>query len=111
MAAFAIGEIESSGGVNSLLSALKSSTETDEVKARALEGLGKIAAALPPAQQARSKEIGAEVLGALKSEIERSTPSRQILLLGITAILRAKPAEAGPALALLLTNKDARIRA
>ena len=111
MVAFAIGEIESLNGANVLLTAIKSSTEPDEVKARAIEGLGKIAAALPPAQQARSKEIGAEVLGALKSEIERSTPSRQILLLGITAILRAKPAEAGLALALLLTNKDARIRA
>jgi cyclophilin family peptidyl-prolyl cis-trans isomerase/HEAT repeat protein len=111
MAAFAIGEIESPGGVNSLLTALESSTETDEVKARALEGLGKIAAALPPAQQARSKQIGAEVLGALKSEMEQSTPSRQILLLGITAVLRSRPAEAGPTLALLLTNKDARIRA
>jgi len=111
MAAFAIGEIESPGGVNFLVTALKSSTETDEVKARALEGLGKIAAALPPSQQARSKEIGAEVVGALKSEIEQSTPSRQILLLGITAVLRSRPAEAGPTLALLLSNKDARIRA
>jgi cyclophilin family peptidyl-prolyl cis-trans isomerase/HEAT repeat protein len=111
MAAFAIGEIESPGGVNFLLTSLKRSAETAEVKARALEGLGKIAAALPPAQQARSKEIGAEVLSALKSEIEQSTSSRQILLLGITAVLRSKPAEAGPTLALLLTNKDARIRA
>ena len=111
IAAFAIGEIESLNGANVLLAAIRSSTEPDEVKARAIEGLGKIAAALPPAQQPRSKEIGAEILGAVKSEIERSTPSRQILLLGITAILRAKPADAGPALALLLTNKDARIRA
>src|ERR1043166_4782583 len=62
MAAFAIGEIESLNGANFLLTALKANNETDEVKARAFEGLGKIAAALRPAQQARSKEIGAEIL-------------------------------------------------
>jgi cyclophilin family peptidyl-prolyl cis-trans isomerase/HEAT repeat protein len=111
MAAFAIGEIESVNGANSLIAALKSSSETDEVKARAIEGLGKIAAALSPAKQDRSKEIGYEVLAVLNSELERSTPSRQILLLSITAVLRLKPTSAGPILAKLLTNKDARIRA
>src|SRR6476659_5696123 len=95
MAAFAIGEIESLNGASPLLTSLKSSTETDEVKARAIEGLGKIAAALPPTQQARTKEIGAEVLAVLKSELAQSSPNRQILLLGTTAVLRSKPAEVG----------------
>jgi cyclophilin family peptidyl-prolyl cis-trans isomerase len=111
MAAFAIGEIESANGTESLLTAVKSSTEVDEVKARAIEGLGKIAAALPAAQQARSKQIGAEILTTLKSEITRPIPNSQILLLGTTAVLRSKPADAGPTLTVLLSNNDARIRA
>ena len=111
MAAFAIGEIESPNGTNSLITALKFGVETDEVKARAIEGLGKIAAGLPPAKQESSKEIGAEVVAAVKSEIERSNPNRQIILLGVTAVLRSKPADAGATLAALLTNKDERIRA
>ena len=111
MAAFAIGEIESLNGANFLVSTIKTNAETDEVKARAIEGLGKIAAALPQTQQARSKEIGSEVLAALTSEIQKANPSRQILLLGITAVLRSRPANAGPFLASLLNNKDARIRA
>ena len=111
ISAFAIGEIESLNGANFLVTTLNNTTETDEVKARAIEGLGKIAAALPPTQQARAKEIGAEVLEVLKSEIARTMPSRQMLLLGITAVLRSKPANAGPTMAVLLTNKDPRIRA
>jgi HEAT repeat protein len=53
MAAFAIGEVESINGANALLAILKSQTETIEVRARAIEGLGKIADALPKEQQAR----------------------------------------------------------
>ena len=111
MAAFAIGEIESENGSEVLLIALKSSTETSEVKARSVEGLGKIAAALPKEKQARLITISSEILNSLKSETERSNPDRLTLLLGITAVLRSKPASAGSVLASLLTYKDARIRA
>jgi HEAT repeat protein len=111
MAAFAIGEVESLSGANALLTALKSSTETDEVRARAIEGLGKIAAALPKEQQVRSAEISTAITEALKFEMQSQLPNRQFLLLGITAILRSRPANAGQTLTLLLDNNDARIRA
>lgn len=111
MAAFAIGEIESENGSDVLLTALKSATETNEVKARSVEGLGKIAAALPKEKQARLITISSAILNSLKSETERSNPDRLTLLLGITAVLRSKPASAGSVLASLLAYRDARIRA
>ncbi|HJX92036.1 MAG TPA: peptidylprolyl isomerase [Pyrinomonadaceae bacterium] len=111
MAAFAIGEVESLSGANALLTALKSSTQRVEVRARAIEGLGKIAAALPKEQQVRSAEISTAITEALKLEMQSQLPNRQFLLLGITAILRSRPANAGQTLTLLLDNNDARIRA
>jgi len=111
IATFAIGEVESLSGANSLLIALKSSAQTDQVRARAIEGLGKIAAALSKEQQARSAEISTAILEALKLEMQSQSPNRQFVLLGITAVLRSRPANAGQTLILLLDNKDARIRA
>ena len=111
MAAFAIGEVESLSGAHALLTALKSSTETDLVRARAIEGLGKIAAALSKEQQARVAEISTAILEALKLEMQSQSPNRRFILLGITAVLRSRPANAGQTLTLLLDNKDARIRA
>lgn len=111
LAAFAIGEVESVTGANALSDVLKTRTEQVEVRARAIEGLGKIAAALPPEQQARLGEISSLVLETLKAESEQTNPDRQLLLLGITAVLRAKPANSGQTLANLLANKDARVRA
>ena len=111
MAAFAIGEVESLSGAHALLAALKSSTETGRVRARAIEGLGKIAAALSKEQQARSAEISTAILEVLKLEMKSQSPNRQFILLGITAVLRSRPANAGQTLTLLLDNKDARIRA
>jgi cyclophilin family peptidyl-prolyl cis-trans isomerase/HEAT repeat protein len=108
MAAFAIGEVESINGANALLNALTS--EANEVRARALEGLGKIAAALPREQQKRQAELATTILETVKTENTKAAPDRLILLLGATAILRSRPAAAGPTLASLLANKDARIR-
>ena len=81
MAAFAIGEVESLSGAHALLTALKSSTETDLDRARAIEGLGKIAAALSKEQQARSAEISTAILEALKLEMQSQSPNRQFILL------------------------------
>jgi len=110
-AAFAIGEVESTKGAKALLEILESSTEVAEVRARAVEGLGKIAAAIPAKQQGGSSEISSEILKSLKSEIEKASPSREFILLATTAVLRSKPNNAGQTLATLLTNKDSRIRA
>ena len=111
LAAFAIGEVESVKGASALSEVLKTQTESVEVRARAIEALGKIAAPLPPEQQARLTEISGVVLESLKAETEQTNPNRQFLLFGITAVLRSKPANAGQILANLLSNKDARIRA
>lgn len=109
-AAFAIGEIESLNGTVALTETLKSLDETDTVRARAIEGLGKIAAALPREQQTRSAEIGNIVLVALKNEAESQDPNREFLLLGITAVLRSRPTGGGAVLASLLDHKDGRVR-
>ena len=106
MAAFALGEIESEAGANALLALLKNKNDLVELRARAIEALGKIAAALPREKEARQRELGATILEALKSE--SNTP---VVLLGLTAVLRSRPADAGPTLAKFLTNPNARVRA
>jgi HEAT repeat protein len=111
MAAFAIGEIESPLGADALFATLKEMREAI-LRARAVEALGKIAAALPKEQEARSKELGSAILEVLNFEARRrSAPDRFTILLGLTAALRAKPANAGPVIAEFLTYSDPRIRA
>jgi cyclophilin family peptidyl-prolyl cis-trans isomerase/HEAT repeat protein len=109
MAAFAIGEVESIKGANALVVAL--SSESSEIRARAIEGLGKIAAELPKEQQAREAEIAGAILEVLSSETKKTSPDREVLLMGATAVLRSRPTGAGKTLAVLLANKDARVRA
>lgn len=123
MAAFALGEIESPGGAYALISVLK---DTGAVgRARAVEALGKIAAALLSSAPAPTAQTGAPkteddrlgilrtaILDALKFEAERrSAPDRLTILLGLTAALRAKPEGAGPVIAEFLSYSDPRIRA
>ena len=111
MAAFAIGEIESPLGADALLAALNETREAI-LRARAVEALGKIAAALPKEQEARSKELGAAILEVLNFEARRrSAPDRLTILFGLTAALRAKPANAGPIITEFLIYSDPRIRA
>ena len=106
MAAFALGEVESESAANALIATLKNAR--GELRARAIEALGKIAAALPREKEARQRELGVAILDALKSEtaLERST-----ILFGLTAALRARPAEAGPVIAKFLTHSNPRVRA
>jgi cyclophilin family peptidyl-prolyl cis-trans isomerase len=105
MAAFALGEIESETAANALMAVLKNTTTPADVRARALEALGKIAAALPREQEPRQRELGAAILEALNST-DQST-----ILFGLTAALRSRPANAGPALAKFLTHPNPRVRA
>src|ERR1041385_4936155 len=105
MAAFALGEIESETAANALVAVLKNTTTPADVGARAVEALGKIAAALPREQEPRQRELGAAILEALNST-DQST-----ILLGLTAALRSRPANAGPAIARFLTHPNPRIRA
>jgi len=104
-AAFALGEVESAAGADALLQALKREGESDLVRAKTVEALGKIAAALPKEQQTRASELGLAVINSMKTAVDR-----QLLLLGITALLRSHPTEAGPVLGQLMSSKDSRIR-
>ncbi len=110
MAAFALGEIESPLAADALLAALVE--DVPPVRPRALEALGKITAALPKEQEARAKELSAALLDQLSHIAHRrAAPDRLTMLLGITAVLRSKPANAGPLLAEFLTLSDPRLRA
>jgi cyclophilin family peptidyl-prolyl cis-trans isomerase/HEAT repeat protein len=109
MAAFALGEIESSLGADALVATLK---DHRELRARVVEALGKITAALPKEQEARAHELAAQVLGVLTFEARRrSAPDDLTILLALTAVLRAKPENAGPVVAEFLHYSDPRIRA
>jgi cyclophilin family peptidyl-prolyl cis-trans isomerase/HEAT repeat protein len=114
MAAFALGEIEAESGAGALLAVLKNTSAPGAIRARAIEGLGKIAAALPREQEARQRELGAAILDALNYELNRpirGTPDTTVTLLGLTAALRARPANAGPTIAKFLSNPSQRVRA
>ncbi len=111
MAAFALGEVELDAAANPLLEILKNTRGPEELRARAVEALGKIAAALPREQEARQRELGAAILAALTFEAKRrSRPSESVILFGVTAALRARPANVGPVIAEFLTYGDPRIR-
>ena len=105
MTAFALGEIESETAANALIAVLKNTATPAEVRARAVEALGKIAAALPTEQEPRQRELGAAILEALNST-DQST-----ILFGLTAALRSRPANIGPPIAKFLTHSNSRVRA
>ncbi len=114
MAAFAIGEIESETGANALIAVLKNTGAPVEIRARAIEALGKIAAALPREQEVRQRELGAAILAALKFELDRpirGIPDTSVPMLGLTAALRSRPPDAGPTIARFLSNSNPRVRA
>ena len=111
MAAFALGEVESDQGSNALLAVLKNTSAPVEIRARAIEALGKIAGALPREQEARQRELGAAIIETLKSEPARSTGDNSVVLFGLTAALRSRPANAGPTIAKFFTHANPRVRA
>jgi len=112
MAAFAIGEIESAKGVDALVAVLRDQAISGEVRARAVEALGKLAAAFPREQEARMRELGEVILETLRFEGDRrSELQRNTILFALTATLRARPANAGGVIAGFLRNRDSRIRA
>jgi cyclophilin family peptidyl-prolyl cis-trans isomerase/HEAT repeat protein len=111
MAAFALGEVESASGADALIIALKRTGEPGEVRARVLEAMGKIAAALPQTDEAHMTALGEAVLSALNSEAARGAQAdRGVVLAGLTAALRAAPANTAPAVAKFLSHKDERVR-
>jgi cyclophilin family peptidyl-prolyl cis-trans isomerase/HEAT repeat protein len=109
MAAFALGEVEAEAGAGALLDALRLS-KSPEVRARSIEALGKIAAALPEARAEVKKRIGDAINGALAAENRQPKPNRLLVLLGVTALLRARPEGGARTVALFLSSGDARVR-
>jgi cyclophilin family peptidyl-prolyl cis-trans isomerase/HEAT repeat protein len=117
MAAFALGEIESPGGAYALVTVLKHAEKP--ARARAIEALGKITAAMMAApatpvagadNQApdeRLDQCKMAIVDALRFEAERKPPGdRLTILLGLTAVLRIKPDGAGPLVARFLDDAD-----
>jgi cyclophilin family peptidyl-prolyl cis-trans isomerase/HEAT repeat protein len=122
MAAFGLGEIESPGGAYALVMTLNDPARPG--RARAFEALGKIAAAMASApgpsgtnagtkpEDERLDIIRAAMLEALRFEDRRRANSdRLTILLGLTAVLRAKPegTTVGAAIKPFLDYPDARI--
>jgi cyclophilin family peptidyl-prolyl cis-trans isomerase/HEAT repeat protein len=110
MAAFAIGEIESIKGADAILLQLSKYRKYDgEAGVRAIEAAGKIAAA--NVKEEKSKLLGDAILASLNFEnARRSKPNTKAILFGLTAVLRAKPADAEKIVVEFLTYSDARIR-
>lgn len=123
MAAFAIGEIESPAGADALIAVLNDTREPADVRARAVEALGKIGAvllsnsaasgtqgALPKTEDKGLAKIRSAILDALKFEAgRRSMPDRLTVLLGLTAALRTRPEGAGQVIIRFLNYSDPRI--
>jgi cyclophilin family peptidyl-prolyl cis-trans isomerase/HEAT repeat protein len=107
MAAFALGEIESINAADAVLKALSgpgavatgdlrkrplATVPGSDTLPRLLEAAGKIAAANP--KDERSKLLGEAVVNVLKAEREKMSMDMEVLRLGLTAVLRARPAGA-----------------
>lgn len=108
-AAFALGEIEAESGAPALLESLRLS-KSPEVRARAVEALGKIAAALPETRADLKKRLGDALTNTLTAEQRLAKPNRALVLLGLTAMLRARPEGGTRTVALFLNSTDGRVR-
>ncbi len=109
MAAFALGEIESIKSADAILNVLKDTKIDGAIRARAVESAGKIAAA--NAKDDKSKDLGKAILEVLNIECEQGKKqNREIVLSGLTAILRVRPEGSDAVAGKFLTNSDARIR-
>ncbi|MBS1796687.1 MAG: peptidylprolyl isomerase [Acidobacteria bacterium] len=109
-AAFALGELESVKAADVLLVILDNLKEDEPVRARAVEAAGKIVAA--NAKDAKSKELSRAIVENLEFESgRRSMPALDVIRLGLTAVLRARPEKGAEAVARFLGYSDARLRA
>ena len=111
MAAFAIGEVESIKGADAVLAAIrntKNPTADADLLARLLEAAGKIAAA--NAKDEKAKELGTAIVEALNTELNKKTDSSvDVARLGLTAVLRARPAGAEETVRKFLAYTDPNI--
>lgn len=90
MAVFALGEIESLDGAAAVVAVLDDLKAAPELRGRAIEAAGKIAAANLPQDDA--KQLGLAILSALRFEdTKRSVAYGNVVRLGLTALLRVRP--------------------
>ena len=127
MAAFALGETESMLGSEAIFMVLDNDKAPDAVRARAVEAAGKIVGANAAKGRSRMVDnLGNAILDALKTQDNlRERQSREVILAGLTAALRAharagipglskeeiEAVDTGGVVARFLTNPDARVRA
>ena len=119
MAAFALGETESLKAADAILAVLNRAGEQDNVRARAVEAAGKVAAAHagPPNTPVDKKDpkvvdLGNALLDALEAEeAKRDKQNGLLIRLGLAAALRARPEGAESVVVLYLTNLDPSVRA
>jgi cyclophilin family peptidyl-prolyl cis-trans isomerase/HEAT repeat protein len=112
MAAFALGETELSAASVPLQMALQLKDQPAAVRARAIEALGKIVAAGGPAKLEEFKPVAQLILTTLAAEgAKGANANREVVLKGLTAVLRSRPEKAGPVLVPFLSSADARVRA
>src|SRR5438034_11315952 len=110
-AAFALGEIELAKATDALIEAMRIS----DLRARALEALGKTAAAWRPTEEPRRQAIGQVILDALVIERKEAMPTEGgvrdsgVESFGLTAVLRARPSGAGKVVASYLSSPDPRV--
>src|SRR5437016_38525 len=117
MAAFALGEIESPGGAFALVTVVNDAAKPG--RARAIEALGKVTAALESktaaansdaaknAEDERLDTCKAAIVNALRFENGRGPQrDRLTVLLGLTAVLRTKPDGVGPLVTKFLDDPD-----
>lgn len=104
MAAFAIGEIESIAGADAIMKDLQDTSRNDAIIARDVEAAGKIVAAHP--RDPKSADLGKAILDTLKNHSEHN-----IVILGLTAALRARAAGTDVVVAKFLDSPDATVRA
>ncbi len=108
-AAFAIGEIESDKATNTLLKMLEDEAD-GEIKSRIIEALGKIGAVLPQEDKEKRETIGKALLKSIETERNQTHSELQIILRGLTAVLRVRPTNAGNILTKFLNHQDNRVR-
>lgn len=94
-AAFALGEIESIYGAQAVVNVLDDPNASAALRGRALEAAGKIAAA--NATHDDAKQLGLAIMYALRSEDKRPVAWESVVRLGLTALLRVRPAGADDA--------------
>lgn len=109
-AAFALGEIESAKASEAVLKLMRDSGAKAELRARAVEAAGKIAAA--NRDDASAAPLKGAILALLEAELRKGQmQSADVIRLGLTAALRARPDNADSVIAKFFTNEDARVRA